>query len=60
MPDTFLMKICIVSSASEAVELRLEVLGERRMVCGLGGLVVVREGVYGRMARLRDREKVER
>lgn len=33
VPETFLMKICIVSSASEAEELRLEMLDERRMMC---------------------------
>jgi hypothetical protein len=35
-PETVLMKICIVSSGSEAWELRLEVLAERRMVAGCG------------------------
>jgi hypothetical protein len=41
-PDTVLMKICIVSSLSEAVELRLEVLGERRMMgCDVGVSVQV-------------------
>jgi hypothetical protein len=33
-PETVLMKICIVSSASEALELRLEMLLERRIVAG--------------------------
>jgi hypothetical protein len=32
VPETFLTKICIVSSASEAQELMLEMLAERRMV----------------------------
>ena len=35
------MKICIVSSFSEALELRLEVLEERRMVACIAGVVVV-------------------
>lgn len=34
-PDTVLMKICIVSSWSEALELRLEVLFERRIVASI-------------------------
>jgi len=40
-PDTFLMKICIVSSFSEALELRLEVLEERRMVACIAEVVVM-------------------
>jgi len=32
VPETFLMKICIVSSFSEPAELMLEMLDERRMV----------------------------
>lgn len=34
-PDTVLMKICIVSSVSDALELRLDVLLERCIVCGV-------------------------
>lgn len=41
-PETFLMKICIVSSASEALELMLEMLEERRMAaCGCAVVIVV-------------------
>jgi hypothetical protein len=35
-PETVLMKICIVSSASEALELTLEMLLERCMMCSGG------------------------
>jgi hypothetical protein len=37
------MKICIVSSASEALELTLEILLERRMFAGWCGVVVESE-----------------
>jgi hypothetical protein len=37
------MKICIVSSASEAAELTLEMLLERRMFAGWCGVVVENE-----------------
>jgi len=36
-PETVLMKICIVSSVSEALELRLEELGVRCIVCCVCG-----------------------
>jgi hypothetical protein len=37
-PETVLMKICIVSSGSEALELMLEMLDERRIVA-ISGVV---------------------
>ena len=41
-PDTVLMKICIVSSCSDALEVRLEVLFERCIVAVMSQRVFVR------------------
>lgn len=62
VPDTFLTKICIVSSVSDAAELRLELLDEWRMMCGLLWMwlrLKLREGdVEKRQSRGRDDECV--